>query len=135
MSLFQGRLVRPAVQRYSLFDGVPVRYAADGDERWITLGGSAKDGKSHVGGFPAKIDGEGNIVASRVGGLQGKNVKDVKGHFDEVRGKGAEGKKGSEGKGEGGKKDDKAGGDFEAGERRWHVTHRGSDIASSGFAS
>lgn len=56
-------------------------------EVWRTLGGSAKDGKQHSGGFPALIDEEtGNIKASRVGGLEGKHVSEVGDHFKQAKG-------------------------------------------------
>lgn len=56
-------------------------------ERWVTLGGkpNADKGTKHSGGFPALIDEKGNIKASAAGGLQGKHVSEVKGHFDEAK--------------------------------------------------
>ena len=62
--------------------------AAPFDE-WITIGGKERQGQGkHHGGFPVEIDSQGTIKQSRVGGLQGKNVKDVKGHFDKKRNSG-----------------------------------------------
>jgi predicted double-glycine peptidase len=91
MGLFHGQPIYspPVVERYALFQGggvAPVRYAEDASGKWITIGGREEGEKKHVGGFPAKIGADGTIEASRVGGLQGKNVKDVKAHFDEQRG-------------------------------------------------
>lgn len=60
---------------------------SDQDLRWITLGGKEEDDKKHKGGFPVQIKGNGEIVNSRVGGLQGKNVSEVKGHFDQQKDK------------------------------------------------
>jgi hypothetical protein len=79
--LFEGQ----PVARYSLFEGrdTAARYAED---KWITLGGSPKEGEGkHHGGFPALVNGDGTIVAGGPKELRGRNVKDVHAIFEGKR--------------------------------------------------
>ena len=60
----------------------PVQFA---DGKWITIGGKAKDGKKHAGGFAVEIDGEGRILKGGPAGLQGKKLSEVGAYFDSTR--------------------------------------------------
>lgn len=55
---------------------------SSGEERWVTIGGQKDEEGKRKGGFPVLIGSDGEIKASAVGGLHGKNVSEVKGHFD-----------------------------------------------------
>lgn len=69
----------------------PQRLSTDTDgARWITIGG--RRGKSdggdegeHVGGFPCKINADGEIIAGGPKGLRGKKVSEVYKHFKRMR--------------------------------------------------
>lgn len=56
-----------------------------GEDRWITIGGKEGEKGKHEGGFPVLIGSDGEIKESRVGGLHGKKVGEVKGHFDQQK--------------------------------------------------
>jgi len=45
---------------------------------WVTIGGSAKDGKEHVGGFKVCLDGDGKIIKGGPSALRGTHVSDSK---------------------------------------------------------
>lgn len=54
-------------------------------ERWLTIGGSKKDDKDHAGGFPVKIDADGNILAGGPKGMKGRHISKVGDYFKKVR--------------------------------------------------
>jgi hypothetical protein len=64
-----------------------------GEGQWITLGGSSGDSGDHVGGFPAFIRGDGTIVVGGPASLRGKNVSEVKEHFDKLNKETADGRR------------------------------------------
>lgn len=59
---------------------------ADGNgERWITIGGRSTADGEHSGGFPVKLDKDGNIIAGGPPGLRGHHVSDSGKYFKEKR--------------------------------------------------
>lgn len=68
----------------------PQQFTEDSEGDWITIGGKQEGDKQHAGGFPVKLDKDGNIIAGGPKGLRGKHVSQVKDHFDAVRGGGKE---------------------------------------------
>ena len=66
--------------------GLPVTMSAHGQgERWITIGGRKSEDGEHAGGFPCKINADGEIIAGGPRGLRGKNVREVYKHFQRAR--------------------------------------------------
>lgn len=70
--------VASAVGRVIRMRGGPEN--ADG-ERWITIGAQRGDDGEKSGGFPCKINADGEIVAGGPKGLRGKKVSDVYKHL------------------------------------------------------
>lgn len=75
-----------------------MRYATDGEllqlsgndgdgSHWITIGGRSGAGGEHVGGFPVKLDKDGNIIAGGPAGMRGLHVSKSGGYFKEQRAK------------------------------------------------
>lgn len=65
-----------------------IRMRADpdrGGERWITIGGRKGEDGEHAGGFPCKINADGEILAGGPKGLRGKKVSEVYKHFKRMR--------------------------------------------------
>ncbi len=83
-----GAWIEPAALQFAT-DGELMQLAAgDGDgSHWITIGGKSKDGGEHVGGFPVKLDKDGNIIAGGPAGLRGTHVSKAGGYFKEKRAK------------------------------------------------
>jgi len=54
-------------------------------ERWITIGGRKGEEGEHVGGFPCKINADGEIIAGGPKGLRGKKVSEIYRHFKRMR--------------------------------------------------
>jgi SPP1 gp7 family putative phage head morphogenesis protein len=54
-------------------------------KQWITIGGHEEGEEKHVGGFRVLVEDDGTITKGR---MRGTKVKDVKSHFDRIKGKG-----------------------------------------------
>lgn len=61
------------------------RMAADAGGTWVTIGGRKEGEKQHAGGFPVKLDADGNIVAGGPKGLKGKHISKVRDYFRRSR--------------------------------------------------
>lgn len=54
-------------------------------ERWVTIGGRKVEGGEHVGGFPVKLDKDGNIIAGGPRGMRGMHVTKSGSYFAEQK--------------------------------------------------
>ena len=95
-------------------------------EHWVTIGGHPEGKKKHVGGFPVQLDGAGTIIKGGPAGLKGKNISEVKSHFQKLnkkRGYQEKSKLDSIVKGRGGI--DKGQAEYEHGKERMEGAKRG----------
>jgi len=84
-----GEWISPAALQFAS-DAELLQLAGDGGgssngERWVTIGGRKGDGGEHVGGFPVKLDKDGNIIAGGPRGMRGMHVTKSGSYFAEQK--------------------------------------------------